>query len=200
MTELGARVLDALGDTYRRRAGALLAPVVESFVGPAVDLDQLLEPTDRGWSRIYDVDETPAPATLGAATGTPIPSGLTLEQQRTYLREQPGRRRGSAASIIAAARAAAPGRQVDLFERNGSPWQLEVRLTGGPADAPTIAAVTAAVQRQKPVGIILTVTVVAGASYQHFINHHGPTYADEMAAFDTYDLMTTHIPEGGTTP
>jgi hypothetical protein len=200
MTELGDRVLDALGETYRKRAGALLAPVVESFVGPAVDLDQMLEPTDRGWARIYDATQTPAPATLGAATGTPIPSGLTLEQQRAYLVEQPGRRRGSAASIIAAARAAAPGRQVDLFERDGSPWRLEVRLTGGAADAPTIAAVTDAVQRQKPVGIILEVTVTAGATYDHMRLHHGATYNAQAAAFGTYDDERTHVPEGGTTP
>lgn len=199
-SELAGRVLAGLGETFRQHAGALLVPVVEAFVGPAVDMDQMLEPTEEGWSRIFDAAETPAPATLGAATGTPIPSGLTLAQQRTYLVEQPGRRRGSAASILAAARAAAPGRQVDLFERLTSPWKLQVRLTGGANDAPTIAAVTAAVNRQKPVGIILEVVVAAGASFDHMRIHHGPTFADQAAAFGTFDDERTHIPEGGTTP
>lgn len=200
MTELGDRVLDALGETFRKRAGALLAPVVESFVGPAVAMDQMLEPTERGWARIFDAAETPSPATVGAATGTPIPSGLTLDQQRAYLLEQPGRRRGSAGAIIAAARAAAPGRQVDLFERLGSPWNLQVRLTGGANDAPTIAAVRAAVDRQKPVGITLDVVIVAGASYDHMRLHHGATYNAQAAAFGTYEDERVHIFEGGTTP
>lgn len=200
MTAIGDRVLDALGETFRERAGALLAPVVEAIVGPAGTVDDLVEPTARGWARAYDLDTTTAPATLGAATGTQIPSGLTLEQQRTYLREQPSRRRGSASSIDAAARAAAPGRRVDLFERLGSPWHLEVRLTGGTADPETIDAVTAAVEVQKPVGITLDVTVVAGASIAHVVAHHGPTIADLAAQFPTINDLATHVPEGGTTP
>lgn len=200
MTQIGDRVLDALGETFRKRAGALLAPVVESFVGPADQVDQLVEPTAGGWARIFDATTTTAPATLGAATGTPIPRGLALEQQRAYLVEQPGRRRGSATSILAAARAAVPGRQVDLFERDGSPWRLEVRVTGGADDPATIDAVTAAVELQKPVGIILEVDVVAGATFDHMRIHHGPTFADQAAAFGTFDDERTHIPEGGTTP
>jgi hypothetical protein len=200
VSALGDRVLDGLGETFRKQAGPLLAPIVEALVAPAVAIDELLEPTAGGWARAFDLDTTTVPAMIGAATGTPIPSGLTLEEQRAYLREQPGRRRGSAASIIAAARAAAPGRQVDLFERLGSPWHLQVRLTGGANDAGTIAAVEEAVQRQKPVGITLEVVVVAGATYQHMINHHGPTYAAQAAAFGTYEDERTHVPEGGTTP
>lgn len=200
MSELGDRVLAGLGETFRRQAGALLAPVIESFVGPAVDMDQMLEPMPQGWSRIFDATETPAPATLGAATGTPIPSGLTLAEQRTYLVEQPGRRRGSAASIIAAARQAAPGRQVDLFERLGSPWNLQVRLTGGASDPTTIENVRVAVARQKPVGITLDVIVVQGATYDHMRLHHGATYTAQAAAFGTYDDERTHVAEGGTTP
>jgi hypothetical protein len=200
VTALGDRVLDALGDTFRARAGALLAPVVEAFVGPATTVDDLVAPTPSGWSRAYDLDTTTAPATLGAATGTQLPAGLTLEQQRDYLRDQPARRRGSASSIIAAARAAAPGRQVDLFERLGSPWHLQVRLTGGANDPNVIAAVEAAVERQKPVGITLDVVVVAGATFDHMRIHHGPTFAAQAAAFGTFDDERTHVPEGGTTP
>lgn len=199
MTALGDRVLAGLGDTFRKRAGALLAPIVEGLVEPAVPIDDTLDPTDRGWARIFDATTTTQPATLGAATGTTIPSGLTLEQQRAYLLEQPGRRRGSVASIRAAAEAAAPGRRVDLFEREGSPWHLEVRLTGGLADA-TVDAVTDAVQRQKPTGITLDVTVVAGATVNHVKLHHGPTVAQLATQFATVGDLATHIPEGGTAP
>ncbi|HXH77325.1 hypothetical protein [Nocardioides sp.] len=200
MTAFGDRVRAGLGDTLVRRSGPLLTPVIEGLVGPATTVDDLVAETDGGWAAIFDLDVTPAPATLGAATGTLIPAGLTLEQQRTYLREQPGRRRGSASSIIAAARAAAPGRLVDLFERLGSPWNLEVRLTGGSNDPITLAAVETAVRAQKPVGITLTVTLVAGASYDHLRLHHGTTYDAQAAAFGTYDDERTHLPEGGTTP
>ncbi len=200
MTDLGQRVLDALGETFRKQAGSLLEPIVEALVEPGTVVDDLLETTTRGWAAVYDLDTTPAPATLGAATGTQMPAGLTLEQQRAYLRDQPSRRRGSVASIRAAAEAAAPGRRVDLFERDGSPWHLEVRLTGGAADAPTIDAVTAAVQRQKPVGITLEVAVVAGATINHVKLHHGPTIAQLATQFATVGDLATHIPEGGTAP
>lgn len=200
MSAVGDRVLDALGVTFRKRAGALLPPVVEALADPLADVDDVVAPTAGGWARIVDLDTTTQPATLGAATGTQIPSGLDLEAQRTYLREQPNRRRGSAASIIAAARAAAPGRTVELFERLGSPWNLEVRLTGGVGDAPTLAAVREAVERQKPVGITLSVVHVAGGSFDHMRLHHGPTFTAQAAAFDTFDDERTHIPEGGTTP
>ena len=195
-----SRVLAALGETFRRRAGDLLEPVVEAYAETVVPTDELLEPVTGGWSRLYDLDQTPLPATLGAATGTPIPSGLTITEQRTYLRDQPRRRRGSAASITAAARLAAPGRRVDLFERQGSPWNLEVRLTGGAADPDVIAAVEEAVQRQKPTGITLDVTVTAGATVAHVAAEHGPTVADLAAEFPTVADLATHVPEGGTIP
>lgn len=200
MTLVGDRVLAALGPTFRKRAGALITPLVEALASPLVEVDELVEPTAGGWPRIFDLDTTTAPGTLGAATGTLLPAGLTLEAQRAYLRDQPSRRRGSAASIIAAARAAAPGRQVDLFERLGSPWNLQVRLTGG-ADDPTVKeAVRVAVGLQKPVGITLDVIVVQGATYDHMRLHHGTTYNAQAAAFGTYDDERTHVAEGGTTP
>lgn len=200
MTAVADRVLEALGATFRRRAGDLLPPLVESLATPLDAVDQVVAPTARGWARIFDLDTTTQPSTLGAATGTVLPSGLTLEQQRAYLREQPSRRRGSSTSIIAAARAAAPGRMVDLFERLGSPWNLQVRLTGGANDPATIAAVRAAVELQKPVGITLDVIVVAGATVAHVAAHHGPTVAQLAAEFPTVADLATHIPEGGTIP
>jgi hypothetical protein len=200
MTLVGDRILAGLGATFRKRAGDLLPPIVEALAAPLADVDDLLEPTAGGWARVFDLDTTTAPSTLGAATGTLIPSGLTLEDQRAYLRDQPSRRRGSADAIIAAARAAAPGRQVDLFERLGSPWHLQVRLTGGADDPAVIAAVTAAVELQKPVGITLDVVVEAGASFAHFTAHHGPTLGQLATQFATLGDIATHIPEGGTTP
>jgi hypothetical protein len=200
VTAVGERVLNAVGPTFRRRAGVLLEPLVEALAVPLVEVDELVEPTAGGWARVFDLDTTTAPSTLGAATGTLIPSGLTLEDQRAFLLEQPARRRGSADSIIAAARAAAPGRQVDLFERLGSPWHLEVRLTGGADDPAVTAAVRAAVELQKPVGITLDVVIVAGATFDHMRIHHGPTFDDQAAAFGTFEDERTHTPEGGTTP
>lgn len=200
MSAVGSRILVALGATFRKRAGALVVPVVESLATPLAAVDGVVAPTARGWPRLFDLATTTSPGTLGAATGTRLPPGLTLEQQRTYLAQQPARRRGSAPSIVAAARAAAPGRQVDLFERLGSAWNLQVRLTGGSNDPAVIAAVRAAVLLQKPVGITLDVVIVSGASFAHFTNHHGPTFAQLATQFATLGSIATHVPEGGTTP
>lgn len=194
------RVLAALGENLIKRAGPQLPDLVNAYTTHADDVDALTSTTPRGWPTLVDLDTTPYPDLLGAALGSRVPAGLTKAQQRAYIRQRPRWRRGTAGSIEAAVAAVAPGVRVDLFERDGSPWALTVRVTGSDIQPATLAAIRREVEAQKPAGIVLTFETVAGASYAHMTQEHGPTYADYQARFSTFAAAIQHVPEEGTTP
>jgi hypothetical protein len=197
---VAARVLDALGDAFRKHAGPVLDPLVDALAAPIADTDDRLVDTERGWAAAFDLDQTPDPAWLGAAIGSPVPPGLTVEQARTYIRDRPYWRRGTPAAIKAAAASLLAGfTRVDLIERDGSPWRLTLRVyaPGVPAGV-SEADIAAAVAPQKPVGIVLTVEIVGGASFAHMTAGHGPTFADYASAFPTFADARDHLPEEGT--
>lgn len=199
------RLLDALGPGLAARAGVGLAALVDGLATGLQDADSRLDATTRGWARAFDLDQTPEPKWIGTATGTTVPGGLTLEQQRAYVRDRPAFRRGTPAAIRAAAGAPlAGGKRVDLLERDTSPWHLTLRVFAADAEETTAEAVAAAALPQKPVGIVLDVVIVAGATYDHLAAHHGtyeqlaldlPTYDDTTPNADT---TTYHVPEEGT--
>lgn len=197
---VAGRVLDGLGPTFSDRAGQLLPLVVHELTAPAVDADEALAPTDRGWAAIFDLDLTPQPAWLGAATGTTVPAYLTSEEQRTYLRDRPGWRRATPAALLAAIRSVYPTGRVDVIERDGSPWRISVRVYEAEANPDQQRALAIALEEQRPVGIILTLVAAEGATVAHVAAEHGPTVADLATQFATVGDLTAHIPEGGTIP
>jgi hypothetical protein len=194
------RVLAALGDNFARRAGTLLPNLVRGLSTVADETDALIEPTERGWATAFDLDTTPQPRWLGAAaTGTTVPGGLTLDQQRAYIRDRPQWRRGTPAAIREAVRAVLlpnTDRRVDLFERDGSPWRLRIRVWAATLPVGGVAAVKAAARTQMPVGLVLEVEALTGATFAHMAADHGPTFDDYAAAFATFDDATYHVPEG----
>ncbi|XBB66874.1 hypothetical protein ABFU82_22620 [Nocardioides sp. WV_118_6] len=196
------RVLEALGDAYRRAAGPLLDPLVDGLTSQLVDVDERVEPTERGWARVFDLDTTTDPAWLGRAIGSKVPGDLTVEQARTFVRERAYWRRGTPTAIAAAVAVLLTGqKRVHLIERDGSPWRLTIRVyTAEVPPGVTAADLKAAASTQKPVGIVVSVDVVAGATFAHMTAEHGPTFADEAADFPTFADATNHLPEEGTIP
>lgn len=204
MTTLTDRVLDALGPGLVARAGVGLAALVDGLAGGLRDADDRLAPTGRGWATAFDLDTTPEPKWIGTATGTTVPGGLTLAQQRTYVRDRPAFRRGTPTALVAAVAGVLTGTQrVELLERDGGPWRATVRVYA--AELPgTTADVLAAALAHKPVGILLDVIELTGATYDHLTAYHG-TYEALAATFPTYDAatpgattLTYHVPEEGT--
>lgn len=194
------RILAALGEALRRRAGALLEDVVDGYAAPLVRVDELLQPTERGWPAAFDVDATPDPAWVGEATGTTVPRGLTVEDQRAYVRDRASWRRGTPGAIKGAVGQLLTGtRRVDLFERDGSPWHLRVRTYSAESGGVDEADLVAAARTQKPVGVTLEAEVAMGATFDH--------HEAELASFDefgttysTFDEAEIHVPEEGTAP
>jgi hypothetical protein len=54
-------------------------------------------------------------------------------------------------------------RSVLLFEREGGPWRLTVATRA--RETPDPAAVEQAIRAQKPIGIVLTYTVISGQAW-----------------------------------
>lgn len=163
------RVVDGLGLAYRTAAGPLLDDVVGGLTSQLEAADQLAAPTAGGWPAAFDLDTTPQPAWLGAATGTTVPAGLTLEQQRAYVRERPAWRRGSLDAMAAAVRAllVAPARVGFVERHNANAWRLRILVYAGDTGAVTEGEVLAAAATQKPVGLVLDgVTVVPAVTYE----------------------------------
>ena len=193
------RVLAAIGPALVDRAGPLLADLVTALTGPLAETDDLAQPTPGGWSNVYDLDKSAHPATLGSATGTTVPTGLSLAQQREWIRLRPTWRRGTPGAVRAAIRFLLTDFQrVDLLERAGSPWRFTVRVYAGQIQPGiTEAKLRAYAATQKPVGLVMDLEIVPGASYGHMTVEHGATLADWAAQFPTYETARTHTPEEG---
>jgi hypothetical protein len=124
--------------------------------------DQIANPPVEGrgpWETILDVDHTPAAFLpwLGQFVGVRPGqlAGLTVQQQRDFIRACSAYRRGTPAAMIAAAQIHLTGtRQVRMVERDESAYRLTVitRTT----ETPDAAAVERALLTQKPAGIVLT--------------------------------------------
>ena len=194
------RILAALGEALRRRAGALLEDVVDGYAAPLAPVDDLLQPTDRGWPAAFDVGTTPDPAWVGEATGTTVPRGLSVKDQRAYVRDRASWRRGTPGAIKGAVGQLLTGtRRVDLFERDGSPWHLRARTYSAESGGVDVDDLVAAAGTQKPVGITLEAEVALGASYDH-VEAEWSSYDDFAAAYHSYDVASIHVPEEGTAP
>ena len=202
MTVVGDRVLEALGPAFRKRAGDLLPDLVEGLIDPLAEIEERVRPVGRhGWPRVFDLDETPDPGWIGAATGSVVPRGLTIEEARAFVRDRPAFRRGTPGAITAAVKQLLTGSQrVDLYEREGSPWRMRIRTYQAQAAGRTQEQIRAAVLSQKPVGVVADVELASGASYAHVSAEHAPgTYEDFADTYPTYsDDLYLHVPEEGT--
>jgi hypothetical protein len=204
---VATRVLTALGRSFADRAGPLLVDLVAVLTAGLDTVDALVQPQAAvPWAPVYDLDAASDPRLPGQLTGTTVPDGLTAAQQRAWIRDRSSWSRGTPAAMVAAVRPLLTGYQrVDLYERTsptsglgGAPWQLLVRVYAAQLGAGvTLAQVQAAAETQRPVGVVMTVDVAAGATYGHMTATHGPTYAAYQAAFPTYESARTHMPENG---
>jgi hypothetical protein len=190
------RALAGMGEAFARRAGVLLDPLVRGLTSEAERIDQIVvgNGSRDPWRDTFDLETTTIPAWLGQATGTPVPGGLTLEQQRAYVRERRAQKRGTPGAMRAAVRATLRGSQrVELSERDPDPDRVRVRVYS--SEVTDLAATTAAALGQKPVGLLLAVDVLSGATYAHMTTSHGPSYGDFTARFPTYVDARDHVPE-----
>ena len=161
--------------------------------GPASllgEVDDVVRDTDLpGWAAEFDPDRTHRVRWTAQVLGVVVPASATDAQARTLIASRPSFRRGTVDAIVAAAQATLTGgRYVGVFERDGSAYRLRVQTFTD--ETPNLAALTAALQAQKPAGIVLTVQVVPRTSYGALEATPAQTYTSlEAEAAQTYTAL-----------
>lgn len=154
---------DSLGDGLihddDRFGWQMLYLTHELFAATLGYVDDLVRDSDAGpgWSGSLDPDRAFAEHLpwLAQFVGVRLPPGLTVIEQRVYLRDKPRWRRGSRGAMIAEARATLTGTQsVYFIERASSAYTITVQTLT--SETPDPVATLEALLRQKPGGIVLT--------------------------------------------
>lgn len=195
---LAEEAYEALGPWARADEGTWdLLSYVASLVDSLAEIDELVRDTDEfiGWGRLLDVDATPGYALpwLAQFVGVTPLRGLSEDAQRTRIKEAAGFSRGTPAAIRAAARQFLTGlKQVDVFERDGSPWRFRIRTYR--VETPNPQAVRDAVIALKPAGLVFVHEVQAGITIDETLGTING-YAQTIASFS--DTVPTNPPAFG---
>jgi hypothetical protein len=144
------------------------------------------------WSRLVDPDTCPAKFLpwLGQFVGVVPAPRLTEAEQRNRVKNAAGFRRGSVAALKGAPAPYLTGTKTVFFiERHGSPYKLTVSTLA--SETTDVAKVRAALNEQKPAGIVLTYATVTGGDYQSLKSAH-LDYADIKLDFADYLAVRTN--------
>lgn len=139
---------------------------------------------------------------LAQFAGIPaLPLGLTEAQQRDYIANAPGMRRGRPAAMIAAAQRYLTGNKtVEFLERSDptnpgadAPYHLTVYTYA--AETPDGAQVLAALLEQKPAGIVMHYDVLPGWTIGEMeAAYAGRTIGDLEADFGSVGDLERNVP------
>jgi hypothetical protein len=177
------------------------AILCETLAQPFLQVAELIDPPDPypPWGPLFDLAACPGWALpwLAQAVGVRLPTGLSEDQQRSFIGEASGHRVGTADAMRAAANltlvsSKPPAPPTMWFrERNGSAYRLEVvTLTSETPDpARTLRALTEA----KPGGLALTFRTTTSWDYQAMTDAGG-TYATLATSYSTYQRLSEHTP------
>jgi hypothetical protein len=142
-----------------------------------------------GWSSIMDVNYADVAVLpwLGQFVGVTVDTTLSEANQRAQIQQVAGFRRGTVASIKAAAQQFLTGRRtVIVNERDTSAYHFNVQTYT--SETPDPATVLAALMAEKPAGLVMTYTVTEGVTYDQ-LAATGLTYDQLGDAYLTYNDM-----------
>lgn len=159
-------------------------------------IEDLIRDTDEGpgWSALVDVDRAPAEALgwLAQFVGVTVRAGLSESEQRELIRAVVGFNRGTLASILSAMQPHLTGNKTIIVrERDGSAYRLTIITRTD--ETPDSGAVLDAILSQKPAGIKLTYTVLAGQDWTELVGSHAD-WAAVVAAYPTWDDAVSDTP------
>jgi Carbohydrate binding domain len=153
------------------------------------------------WAVVMDVDTAPFKALpwLAQFVGVTIPNQGPEETDidydarvRAYIKATPGFSRGSPDALIAAVQQTLTGaKTVYLRERYGGAYRMEVVTIT--SQIPDPAATLRAILSQKPAGIVLTHSVVAGQDFQILYETH-TTFQDVYTGYATMQGVYLDLP------
>lgn len=142
-----------------------------------------------GWSLVMDADNTPIEYLpwLAQFAGVRVNAELSEADQRRQVKEVEGFKRGTVASLIAAAQPYLTGtKSVIVNERDTSAYHFTVRTFT--AETPDGSKVLAALQAQKPAGLVMDYEIADGLTWDE-IAASGKTYNELTADFPTSDAL-----------
>lgn len=158
--------------------------------------------THVGWSVLFDIDRCPAWALpyLGQFVGVRIPASLTdTEEQRAWIRDAAGWRRGRPAALVAAVRYTLTGGKHVVLRKRFDPGDPLVDSSGHiqiktyTSETPDPDATERAAQLAKRGGLILHFSVVDGQDWLQLETNHA-TWNDVAAAYATWEDAADDIP------
>lgn len=154
-----------------------------------------------GWSQLMDINRCPSSALgwLAQFVGVRLQTGLSDAAQRARIQGTDGWKRGSVGALIAAAQQYLTGSQTVLIrERDPAACALQpaygLTIITRTSETPDSAAVLKALLLQKPGGIILVYTVLAGQDYTILYNGGVTTYANVFSTYLTYGGVANGVP------
>jgi hypothetical protein len=207
-------------DSFAERLYLMLAPVARDdydnawslliYMNAIGTMFQLVEelvrdtPDGPGWSLLLDLNRCPpeALAWLAQLVGVRLPGGLSDADTRAWIASTSGWRRGTRDAMTGAAAATLTGsKTVIFFERDGAamgyPQSPEYAYCLNVAtyidQTPDPAATLAALIAQKPGGILLNYSTVAGQTYE-LLNANNADYATVKAKYANYAAVRTDEP------
>jgi hypothetical protein len=201
-TPMGQRLEDrtdqiAPGDEAHGYAHAHLA---EAMSRGLIQLQQVFDPADGSppFSPLLDPARCPAWALpwLAQLVGANIPATATEDQARSIIVSLAAQKRGTTASIRAAAGFYLTGTKTVYFrerdpDADDPPYTLEVVTLDD--ETPDPDAVLAALMAQKPAGIVLTFRQVEGQDWQEVVAENA-TWTDVVADYSTWDRLVEKEP------
>lgn len=146
-----------------------------------------------GWAGVFDLDTVPAKFLpwLAQFVGVVIPESLDPAAQRLRVRETDGFKRGTPDAIRGAARQTLTGTQTVYLEERvgGDAYHLTVATIS--SETPDPVATEAAIRAQKPAGLVLTYSTVAGGDWQTLRDTH-TDWSDVLSPATTWAAVRSN--------
>lgn len=145
------------------------------------------------WAAVFNADDAEVWALpyLAQFAGVRRQLAWTDEQLRAAIKDRPGLRRGTPASIIAATKRTLTGsKTVIMTERDTGAYNLSIRTLVG--ETPDEDIVLSDILTQKPAGIVLDYQAIAAQDYNE-VDTDFASYNDLDAAYDSYDELAADL-------
>jgi hypothetical protein len=146
---------------------------------------------------LLDIDLCPdwALPWLAQLIGAAIPVGMPPETARELIRNVAGFRRGTPAAITAAASFFLTGSKTVFFNERFANDAYRLGIVTLAAETPNPAQVQAAILAQKPGGIVLSYSAIAGQTYRAVLTEVD-SYREMRSEWATYRDVREHLPSG----
>jgi hypothetical protein len=171
----------------------------EALSRPYLEVQEIFDPEGDvpPVAPLLDIDLCPdwALPWLAQLIGAVIPVGMPPDTARELIRNVAGFRRGTPAAIRAAASFFLTGSKTVFFNERFANDAYRLGIVTLTAETPNPAQVQAAILAQKPGGILLSYSAIAGQTYRAVLTEVD-SYREMRSEWATYRDVRDHLPSG----